>query len=136
MSYALIFTLSAMGISETAYLIKKRLAGERPICPLGGECWEVLESKYGKLFFIPADVLGLLFYFSCSLFAAFLVIGIEPLFLWHSFLRTAVAIGSLFSAYLVYVQLKIIRKSCFWCLMSAITVWLLGIITIFGNITP
>lgn len=75
-SYALLFTLAAIGISETVYLIRKRIASEKPICPIGGGCFLVLTSKYNKIFFIHNDVLGLLFYAIASFISGFIVIGV------------------------------------------------------------
>jgi len=127
-SFALLFTLSAIGISETVYLIRKRMAFERPVCPIGGGCAAVLESKYNKIFVIPNDVLGLLFYIAASFISAFLVIGVEPLALWNFILKLSVASGALFSIFLTYLQWRVIGAWCFWCLMSAFTIWLMGII--------
>lgn len=131
---ALIFTFSAIGISETVYLIKKRLLLQKPICPIGEDCSIVLESKYNKILGIPNDVLGLLFYITCSLISAFLVIEVEPLFLWVNIITILVAIGSLMSVYFTYLQFKIIQSWCFWCLMSACTIWLMGIILLLNNL--
>lgn len=127
-SFALLFTLSAIGISETVYLIRKRMAAEKPICPIGGGCQVVLTSKYSKIFLIPNDVLGLLTYIIISFIAAFLVIGVEPLYLWEVFLKLLVATASLMSIFLTYLQWRVIRAWCFWCLMSAFTIWLMGAI--------
>ncbi|MEK7081962.1 MAG: vitamin K epoxide reductase family protein [Patescibacteria group bacterium] len=52
---ALLFTLSAVGISETVYLIRKRLAAEKPICPIGENCALVLTSRWSKIFIILAN---------------------------------------------------------------------------------
>lgn len=127
-AFALLFTLSAVGISETVYLIRKRLASEKPVCPVGENCALVLASKYGKLFVVPNDVLGLLFYVAVSFMSAFLVIGVEPLFLWSFILKISVVLGALLSLFLTYLQWRVIKAWCFWCLMSAFTVWLMGII--------
>jgi len=78
-SFALLFTLSTVGVSETVYLIRKRVLSEKPICPIGEGCATVLSSKYNRLFIIPNDVLGLLFYIAASFITAFLVIGVPPL---------------------------------------------------------
>lgn len=102
-SEALIFTLSALGISETVYLIKKRMLSEKPICPINENCLAVLQSSYRKIFIIPNDVLGLLFYIACSLIASFLVIGVSPLWLFDIIIKIFVAIGSLISIFLVYL---------------------------------
>ncbi|OGY92861.1 MAG: hypothetical protein A3H70_02895 [Candidatus Komeilibacteria bacterium RIFCSPLOWO2_02_FULL_48_11] len=127
-SLALLFTLSAIGISETVYLVRKRIASEKPICPIGGGCVTVLASKYSKMLLIPNDVLGLLSYVTVSFIAAFLVIGVGPMFVWNSALKILVAAASLMSIFLTYLQWRVIRAWCFWCLMSAFTVWLMGII--------
>ena len=125
---ALLFTLAALGISETVYLIRKRIASQKPFCPLGESCTLVLSSDYSKLFFIPNDILGLLFYIVSSVITAFLVIGVGPVSLWIFSIRTMVILGSLLSIYFVYLQWQVIRAWCFWCVMSALTVWLMGVI--------
>lgn len=126
--FALLFTLSAIGISETVYLIHKRVASEKPLCPIGGGCTTVLTSKYSKMFFIPNDVLGLLAYIVISFMTAFLVIGAEPIFLWNAVLKILVTLASLMSVLFTYLQWRVIRAWCFWCLMSAFTIWLMEII--------
>lgn len=133
-SFALIFTLSAIGISETVYLIRKRVASEKPICPLGEDCVVVLTSRYSKLFIVPNDVLGLFVYSGISLSAAFVVIGVSPVLLWTFFLKILVASASFMSFLLTYLQWRVIRAWCFWCLMSALTIWLMGIILIVGEV--
>jgi len=99
-SFTLLFTLSAIGISETVYLIRKRIASEKPICPIGGDCVTVLTSKYSKIFLIPNDVLGLLSYIIISFIVAFLVIGVEPMFVWNYALKILVAVASFMSIFL------------------------------------
>ncbi len=127
-SLALIFTLAAIGISETSYLIRKRITFEKPVCPLGEECLKVLTSQYSRIFIIPNDLLGFLSYLVISFIAAFLVIGVEPVKFWTIALKILVAIASLVSVFFTYLQWKVIRAWCFWCLMSALTIWLMEII--------
>ena len=132
--YALLFTLAAIGISETVYLIRKRLLSEKPICPIGENCVLVLTSQYSKIFVIPNDVLGLLFYIMASFIAGFLVIGIEPVVFWSFILKLSVAVGTLLSLFFTYLQWRVIRAWCFWCLMSAFTIWLMGIIILASSL--
>lgn len=132
---ALIFTLSALGISETVYLIKKRLLSEKPICPIGENCLVVLRSKYNKTFFIQNDVLGFLFYIACSLISAFLVIGVPSFEVWTFLIKIMIFAGSLMSLFFTYLQFKVIKAWCFWCLMSAFTIWsITGIILLSNDI--
>lgn len=130
---ALIFTLSAIGISEAVYLVRKRIASERPVCPIGGGCEMVLSSKYNKMFFIPNDILGLLAYITISIIAAFLVIGVEPLSFWIIVIKILVGIASSVSLILTYLQWRVIHAWCFWCVMSAFTIWLMGIILLVSS---
>jgi uncharacterized membrane protein len=127
-SYALIFTLAAIGVSETVYLIRKRVAEEQPACPIGGGCHAVLESKYGSLFIVPNDALGLMAYVLMAVMAALLVIGAEPIASWDMILRLLVGAASLMSLFLVWLQWRVIKAWCFWCVMSACTIWLMQLI--------
>ena len=78
--HALLFTIAAVGISETAYLIQKRIAAERPVCPIGEGCETVLNSKYNRLFLgVNNEFAGLLFYTFFAAITAFMVIGVDTL---------------------------------------------------------
>ena len=126
-AYALLFTLSAIGISETVYLIRKRRAGQRPVCVIGEQCHEVLESKYNKILgVVHNDILGLLLYFFISFITSFFVIGIEPLELWKRIAEISILLATLTSLFLIYIQWRVIKAWCFWCLMSAFTVFLMA----------
>ncbi len=129
---ALLFTLSAIGISETVYLIKTRLASKVTVCPIGEGCETVLHSKYSKFWFIPNDVLGLLAYIAITIIAAFLVTGMAPINFWILILKILIALASLASIFFTYLQWRVIHAWCFWCLMSACTIWLMGIIILLG----
>ena len=133
-SQALLFTLSALGISETVYLIKKRLLSQEPVCPVGDNCLAVLGSKYNKTLFIPNDALGLLFYVASAIITAFLVIEIPPLTFWNTAMQIFIIAGSLLSVYFTYLQFRIIKAWYFWCLMSACTIWLMAVIIIVSKI--
>jgi len=133
-SYALLFTLSAIGISETVYLIRTRIKSEKPVCPIGGGCVLVLTSKYNKIFIVPNDILGLLFYVAASFISAFLVIGVGPLVFLDFILKLSVALGTILSLFFTYLQWRVIHVWCFWCLMSAFTIWLMGTIILISSL--
>lgn len=133
-SLALLFTLSAIGISETVYLIKQRINTQGAFCVIGQGCMQVLESKWRKIFIIPNDILGLFFYISTSSISAFLVIGLGPPAFWNTLLELAVGVGALMSIFFTYLQWRVLRSWCFWCLMSACTIWLMGIVILVSNI--
>ena len=133
-SLALIFTLACIGISETMYLVRKRIASERPICPIGGGCEIVLTSRYNKMFFLPNDLLGLLAYIAIATLSAFLVIPFGPIILWQILLLLLVTISTLASTLFIFLQWKVIRAWCFWCVMSASTIFLMAIIILINLI--
>jgi len=132
--HALLFTIAAIGISETAYLIKTRVRFEKPICLIGEQCATVLASRYNRLFLFPNDVWGLLFYIASAMIAAFLVIGVAPMVLWYLMLKIVVTMGAVFSFFLMYLQWRVIKAWCFWCVMSAFTIWLMGAILMTSNL--
>jgi uncharacterized membrane protein len=129
-AHALLFTIAAIGISETSYLIRKRIAAEQPVCPIGENCYAVLSSKYNRTLGVHNDILGMLFYIAFAFIVALLVIGAGDPALWLKLAGLMLAGASAMSAFLIYVQWKIIRAWCFWCLMSATTVGLMDLILI------
>lgn len=133
--HALLFTLAAIGISETVYLIRKRIAQERPVCIIGQECHQVLESKYNKILGIPTDITGLVFYVVISLITAFLVIGLEPI-VWLDRLAKVLILGGAFvSLYFIYLQWRVIKAWCLWCLISAFTTFFMALIVLTSDLT-
>jgi uncharacterized membrane protein len=133
-AFALLFTLAAIGVSETVYLIRSRQHNEAPVCPIGDDCSVVLESKYNHIFFIRNDVLGLMAYIAIAFIAALLVIGIQPMWFWDLALKIMVGFGSLLSLFFTYLQARIIKAWCFWCVMSAFTMWFMAAIIIVSQI--
>ena len=133
-AHALLFTLAAIGISETAYLIRKRRQNERPVCVLGEDCQKVLTSKYNSLLVWKNDEAGLLFYIVAALITALIVIGVGPVTLLKSLVEFLILASVLISLILLYLQWKVIRAWCFWCVMSAFTTFLMGIIVLFSGL--
>ena len=130
-SFALLFTLAVIGIAEAVYLIRKRKAGEKPVCIVGSDCHLVLGSKYNRIFGVHNDILGLVFHAVVSVIFALLMIGVGP-FIWLDLAaKSFVLIGLVMSLIFTYIQWRIIKAWCFWCLMSASTIYLMAIIILF-----
>ncbi|MBI2635726.1 hypothetical protein HYW84_00155 [Candidatus Peregrinibacteria bacterium] len=126
--FALLFTLAAIGISETSYLVRIRRANENPVC-LGGEnCQIVLRSKYSRLFLVKNDVLGFAYYLVIALILGLSVSGTRPLSLWVPMIAFLLISGSIMSLFLTYLQWRVIRAWCVWCLISAGTIWLMSLL--------
>jgi uncharacterized membrane protein len=132
-SIALLFTLAAIGIAETRYLLHKRLAEEHPVCPIGGRCELVLNSDYNKTFGIHNDLLGLGFYVFTLVSTAvgFLDIGTREFHQTLVFVMLYALLGaSAMSLYFVYLQSVVIRAWCTWCLLSTTTIFLMLLISL------
>lgn len=123
---AFLFTLAAIGVSETAYLIKTRKRHEHPVCFIGGECAIALRSRYNRLLFVPNDTLGLLFYLITGGVLALLVVGTGPASLLVTVLRILLFGGSVMSIALTIIQWRILRAWCSWCILSALTIWIMS----------
>lgn len=131
---SLIFTLAAIGISETAYLIRERMNHRNPVCVIGGKCLVVLQSKYNRIFLIPNEYLGMAFYLGLAFLASLLVIGVGPLELWERAVEVMLALGVLFFLFFLFLQWKVIKAWCFWCVMAATTTFLMAIIVFFADL--
>jgi uncharacterized membrane protein len=129
--YILLSILSVIGIAETAYLIKKRINLEKPMCPINDDCSLVLNNKYNKFLFIHNDVMGLLFYITTLFMSLLFIFNIGPISLLFKIIAIIITAGAIVSLFFTYLQWRVIRSWCFWCLMSATTIWLMGIIILF-----
>jgi uncharacterized membrane protein len=118
----LIPVLCVIGLSVAGYLTYVETRQVAAICGPVGDCNTVQSSPYAKLFgFLPVGLLGVLGYATilCAWAAgqfgkgtlsdlAGLVVFVLALF------------GVLFSIYLTYLELAVIRAICVWCLTSAV----------------
>ena len=129
--YALLFTLSAIGLSITEYLIRHRRAASLPVCPIGEDCSVVLTSKYSKTLGVQNDVLGLLFYLFALFMTAFMVLELPYQTLISLGFKSALGVASLTSLYFTYLQWRVIKAWCFWCLGSAFTILAMDIIILY-----
>jgi uncharacterized membrane protein len=106
--------LAVAGFLISAYLTWIHYMGVAPICVGGsGGCETVQTSSYATVLGVPVAVVGLVGY-SGLLFSASLR-GVAGVYL--GFLVALV--GTLFSAYLTYLELFVIHAICEWCVASA-----------------
>ncbi len=126
---ATLIVLGVLGMVDTAYLIWKNSRKQPMVCPIGDDCNVVLESKWNKTFFIRNDILGLLFYIGIIIGAILLFFDSDGI------VKTILIIGSgiavLFSGFLVFVQAKILKNYCFYCLISSFITLLIFLNVVF-----
>ena len=113
--------LAFSGLIDTGYLVYKHAMKARQplVCPLRMDCAKVTEGEFSKTFGIRNDYLGILYYLS-ALIGAFLGMKFpEMKKVIYTLLLLMTGGGLLFSGYLVYLQAKVIKEYCFYCLVSA-----------------
>lgn len=122
MRYILLITLAILGLGLSFYLLKKKSKKEKLICIIGKDCSKVIESKYSQMFGIDNIILGILYYI--FIFAVSLSTLIYPAFptlnLFFIIMLLASGIALLFSIYLSFIQVKILKELCEYCLASAL----------------
>ncbi len=125
--FAIAFSVIGLGVS--LYLIYIKLFPAAPFCMGIGDCEAVNTSIYSTIHGIPIAVFGALAY------AAMLgTLLLEPrigLFNdWGPTIVFGLALaGMLYSAYLTYIELFVIKKICPYCVTSAIAITLITIIS-------
>ncbi len=107
-------SLAAIGLAISAYLTWTHFAGVAPACAGGSQgCETVQSSRYAAVLGIPVSVVGLVGYASLLFSAALRTEGGVYLGFFLAL------VGTLFSAYLTYLELFVVRALCQWCLASA-----------------
>lgn len=116
-----LIVLALLGIIDSAYLAWTHFRKKPLVCPIDG-CEAVVESKWSRIFFVRNEILGMGFYVVILAGSILLFQGLETV---GNLLKIKISlvifslIGLLFSAFLVYVQAKIIKSYCFYCLISS-----------------
>jgi uncharacterized membrane protein len=106
--------LAAAGLLISAYLSWVHFVGVDPGCVGGGGgCETVQSSRYATVLGVPVAVLGIIG--SASLLLSAVMRGEVGVYLGFLF----ALVGTLFSAYLTYLEIFVIHAICQWCVASA-----------------
>lgn len=108
--------LSLLGIFNSGYLVYSHYKKKHLVCPTNGNCNAVTESKWSSIFLIRNDILGIFFYLA-MLISIFLFLKNPSI---KIFIQVISGLGVLFSLFLIYIQAYVIKKYCFYCLISSL----------------
>jgi uncharacterized membrane protein len=123
--------LALLGLGVAGYLTYVHYAELEPICAGGGGgCERVQNSTYSELAGIPVAVLGLVGY---ALILASLAVPGEAGRVGGAVLALA---GFGFSLYLTWLELFEIDAICQWCVVSAVLMTALAVITALRVLRP
>ena len=117
----LVIVLAAVGLGVAAYLASIETSGSEAVCGPVGDCNAVQESEYAALFGIPIGVLGVMGYLLIGGLWFIARFGHGGLAEGAWVLMAAGAfVGTLFSAWLTFLEPFVIGATCMWCITSAI----------------
>jgi uncharacterized membrane protein len=123
------YILAFLGFIDALYLLIIKLSNNKALCIQGiGDCWSVNLSKYSEIAGVPISILGM---------AAYLAI-IVLLFLetkspfWRNnspiLIFGITLAGTLYSIYLTYIEIYVLKAICPFCVFSALIILgLLGV---------
>jgi uncharacterized membrane protein len=122
--------LALIGLVDAIYLTWVKLANQVAICGGVGDCETVNNSQYSELFGVPIAVFGGVAYLAILLFTLLedrneILAENGPMLVFGISLA-----GVLYSAYLTYIEIYVLRAICPYCVLSAVV--LLGILLVSG----
>lgn len=128
-----IAVLALVGLMVAVYLSMYKLGYLGIIQCQFGSCEKVQASRYATFLGQPVAVWGVGAY---VLILALAMIGTQPRFVRERWVALGIfgmaLIGVVFSAYLTYLEAAVIRAWCQWCVVSAILITLIFLLSIPG----
>ncbi len=111
--------LALTGLLDALYLAWVKLTGATPYCAGVAGCESVSASSYAVLGRIPIALFGVVAYLAILLF---LLLDNRGMFWWHygTMLVFGLSLaGALYSTYLTYIEVAVLRAMCPYCVFSA-----------------
>ena len=122
--------VAIIGIIDAAYLSYVKIAHQEVYCGGSGACDTVNNSPYAEISGIPIAYLGLGAYI---IILALLLLESRAEF-WANYSPMIIfgmtLAGTLYSIYLTYVELAVLRAVCPYCVVSAIAISVLFILSL------
>ena len=123
--------LAFIGFLISRKIIRAKEKSEVLTCPFGGDCDEVVHSRYSKFFGISNVYVGWFYYVGVIIFF------VANFFYDFNYITHMIVLGLSglaidFSVYLAGVQAFVLRKWCTWCLMCLLVNFLIFIVIFVG----
>jgi uncharacterized membrane protein len=114
-----LLVLAPLGFFDAGYLTVEHFLNQAPPCSLVSGCELVTTSSYSVIFGMPTALMGALYYLAIILaLILYLDLRRDWIIKWTARFTT---LGFLFSLWLVYLQLFVIKAICQYCMLSALS---------------
>lgn len=129
MKAAYLIILSLIGLAVSVYILYTKKYNKKLFCPGGKDCDAVVRSKYGKTFGIENTIFGILYYGLILIYALLLNRNVFIQGVYYVVVIASFA-ALLFSIYLTFVQAFVLKKWCYYCIISSIASLLIFLLVI------
>jgi len=123
--------VALIGLIDAVYLTIEKITQNRAMCLPGlGDCWTVSNSQYSQVFGIPVSALGIVTYL-----IILLLLFIENRYTARKEIILQITLGItlsgiIYSIYLTYLEIAVIKAVCPFCVISAIAMSILFVCAI------
>lgn len=113
--------LSILGLLNALFLhwqyLRMKRTGTNMYCFLGEDCSKVVGSEYGSHFGVKNEIIGITYYIGIGIYSWMAFYIRLPQFA-TAFIFIAGFGATLFSFYLLYLQARVLKTFCSWCLIA------------------
>lgn len=129
-SWWLEIVFALIGLADSAYLTWLKISGGLAACGGIGDCESVNASIYSQINGIPIALLGAGAYFAILVFL-FLESRDDFIGDWSPMIVFGLSLtGTLYSIYLTYIEIAVLKAVCPYCVLSAIAILTIFVISI------
>lgn len=121
--------LALLGAADAVYMLVLKFSHNESMCLGSGDCVTVNTSRYSEVYGIPVAAIGLLGFLAIL---AVLLLEARPGFFRKNgnlLVFGMGLVGVLYSAYLTYLEIYVIRAICPFCVFSAVVMTLIFILS-------
>jgi uncharacterized membrane protein len=122
--------LAMIGTLDSIYLLVYKISKNNAMCLGNGDCSTVNASRYSEIYGIPVSLLGIMAYL---VIVSLLILELREIMTNDNANLMVFGIslvGVVFSAYLTYIEFFVIFAVCPFCIVSAIVITLIFILSI------
>ncbi len=113
-----IILLSIIGLVISGYIAISHVRNKKVVCPINSRsCNAVLDSDWSNILGLRNELIGLAYYLSIIIGLILINNGYSTI---SSILRIAATVSTLYSVFLMMIQVRILKEFCFYCFCTTI----------------